>query len=541
MALINRATRILLMAFLMFNLLTVAFNAFESTEAQAAFNFGVTLNGYSLSVAPSHEGYVQVAVSLVSGSPQNVTLTAGVSPQDGYVSGSFAQPSGNPPFVTTLIVNVMAAPPGKTYTITIMGTAPGLTRQAPPLSLTVSCPQGPCPKPHVDWTDKTSYSQGESIQFRGSGFYTGDAAASCLTTDNNATSICQNQAAANTQGDVSGSMQITSKIPTGPQQFYLEDLTNDQQSAKVALTILQASPILTTTFSRQGSVSPSCPSGCPESVGQVMNVTATPAVGWTFSGWNMTGASCLGGLNSNPCVFTMPNNPVSANANYVQYQTLTTTYTGQGTLSPSCPSGCQVAVGSTISITANPATGWVISGYQLTNGISCGPQIGYTCAFTMPSYPVSFEVTFAETTTTTKTTVTGTYAVTTSVTSTSSVESTVTSATTITTQSTTQLSGTQTTITLYSTGSTTTTQTQNYATTQLLTLTTTTASTIMNVPDPLLEVGLAAVILISSIIIGVNVIRQSPRHRAVTCASCGFKNSTPGKYCVGCGEPLKRP
>jgi hypothetical protein len=63
----------------------------------------------------------------------------------------------------------------------------------------------------------------------------------------------------------------------------------------------------------------------------------------------------------------------------------------------------------------------------------------------------------------------------------------------------------------------------------------------MNLPDPLLELSLAAVILISSLIIGVNVIKQSSRHGIVTCASCGLKNSTPGKYCVGCGEPLKRP
>jgi hypothetical protein len=202
--------------------------------------------------------------------------------------------------------------------------------------------------------------------------------------------MCQNQATADAQGDVSGSMQVTSKIPTGPQQFYLEDLTNDQQSAKVALTILPASPVLTTTF--------------------------------------------------------------------------------------------------------------------------------------------------AETTTTTVT-----YSATTSVTSISSVESPVTSTITITTQSTTQLSATQTTIMLYSTSSTTNTQTQNYAATQFLTLTTITASTIMSVPDPLLELGLAAIILISSLVIGFNVIKQFPRRRVVTCASCGFKNSTPGKYCVGCGEPLKRP
>jgi hypothetical protein len=63
----------------------------------------------------------------------------------------------------------------------------------------------------------------------------------------------------------------------------------------------------------------------------------------------------------------------------------------------------------------------------------------------------------------------------------------------------------------------------------------------MSVPDPLLELGLAAIILISSLIIGINMIKQAPRGGVVTCANCGFKNSTPGKYCAGCGELLKRP
>ncbi len=518
----------------------VALNAFESAQAQAGFDFSVSLNGYSLAVAPNRSGYDQVTVALVSGSPQTVNLTSQISPQDGEVSAYFAQPAGNPSFVTTLVVNALAASPGKMYTISVTGMSQGLTRQALPLALTISCPQGPCPKLHVDWTDKTSYSQGESIQFRGSGFYPTDVAASCLTTENNGTAICQNQASADGQGDVSGSMVVTPKILLGPQQFYLKDLTNDQQSPKVPLTILQASPILTTAYVGQGSVSPSCPSGCAQPVGELVNVTASPAAGWTFAGWNITGATCFGGLSSNPCMFTMPNNGVSANANFVQFQTLTTTYIGQGAISPSCPSGCQVTVGSTVSITPTPSPGWIVSGYHLTSGVTCGPQPGFTCGFIMPNVPVNFQVIFTETTVTAKTTLTVTSSVTTPVTSTSVFGSTSSSTITIITESTTQLSGTQTTTTLYSTGSTINTQTQYYAITQLSTFTSTTTSTSLNVPDPLVELALAAIILVSSAVIGVSLIKQFPRRGIISCSNCGFKNSHPGKYCLGCGEPLKR-
>lgn len=425
------------MTFLMLTILAVALNAFESASAQTAFDFTVSLNGYSLSVAPNHSGYVQATVALVSGSTQNVTLASGISPQDGEVSAYFAQPSGNPPFLTTLIVNVTAAPPGKTYTITVTGTATGLTRQAPTLSL----------------------------------------------------------------------------------------------------TILQASPLLTTTFAGQGSVSPSCPSGCPQPVGQLVNITASPAAGWTFSGWNIIGASCSGGLNSNPCMFTMPNNPVSANANYVQYQTLITTYAGQGTVSPSCPSGCRVSVGSTVSITATPTTGWIVSGYSLTNGVTCGAQPGFTCTFSMPNFPVGFQVIFTQTTITTVTT---TSSITKLVTSTTVVGNIVTSTITIITESTTQLSGIQITTVFYSTSNTIYTQSQSYAATQLSTVTSTDTSTIVNLPDPLVELGLAATIFVSTLVIGVSVIKIFPRRGVVSCSSCGFKNLHPGKYCLGCGEPLKK-
>ena len=536
----NNATQILLIAVLLVSIYGVVHNSLEPASAQAHFDFNVSLGAYSLSVAPSHGGYVSVTVSLVSGSPQNVTLTSVVSPQDGQLSTSFAQLSGDPPFITTLIAQALAAPPGKQYTVTVSGMAQGLTRQAPVLTVTISCPQGPCPQPHVDSTDKASYSQGESIQFKGSGFYPGDATASCLTTNNNVTAICSNQAAADSQGHVSGSMRVTQNVPTGLQQFYLKDLTNGLQSQNVQLTILAPSATLTTTVVGDGTIGPSCPSGCSEPIGQAMNIAASPAPGWTFSAWNVTGATCSNGATSNPCVFTMPNNPVSVTANFLQYQTLYTSYVGGGTLSPSCPSGCPIAVGSTVSIIATAPPGWVVSTYYLTSGVSCGSQVGYTCSFTMPDFPVTFQVTFGETTKTTQLTIVTSSIVQTTVTSTMVVGGATTSTITTSTQSVTQIRGTETTM-ISSTLGITATQTQAHLVTEFMTLSTTETSVASSLEDPSLELALAAIILLSVTMIGINAIRRSPRRGTTVCPHCGFKNSSSMKYCVGCGEPMKRP
>jgi hypothetical protein len=104
----------------------------------------------------------------------------------------------------------------------------------------------------------------------------------------------------------------------------------------------------------------------------------------------------------------------------------------------------------------------------------------------------------------------------------------------------TQTGGTQT-ATLYSTSSVTTTQTQSNLLTQFWTLSTTETSVTTALARPALEFAVAGVILFSLIVIGVNVIRRSPRGGSIVCARCGVRNSSGRKFCVGCGEPLKRP
>ena len=110
------------------------------------------------------------------------------------------------------------------------------------------------------------------------------------------------------------------------------------------------SAMLTTSVSMgSGSVNPNCaaPTGCSEVVGSAISVTATAASGYLFSSWTVTGAACSAGLSSNPCQFTMPSNPVTASANFLQKTNITILL-----------SSGSVAVGSSItisgSITPNP-------------------------------------------------------------------------------------------------------------------------------------------------------------------------------------------
>ena len=78
--------------------------------------------------------------------------------------------------------------------------------------------------------------------------------------------------------------------------------------------------MLTTSVSsgpNYGVISPSCPSGCPETVGSNVTISILGNVSsdWLFANWNIIGAYCTG-ATINPCTFTMPNNPVIVTANF---------------------------------------------------------------------------------------------------------------------------------------------------------------------------------------------------------------------------------
>jgi len=111
-----------------------------------------------------------------------------------------------------------------------------------------------------------------------------------------------------------------------------------------------------------GTVSPSCPGGCSYNSGSQVTITATPAAGYTFTGF--TGSINSG---SNPLTVTI-NSAMTVMANLTQTATsypLTTTVSPSagGTVSPSCPGGCSYGSGSQVAITATPAAGYQFTGF----------------------------------------------------------------------------------------------------------------------------------------------------------------------------------
>ncbi len=117
---------------------------------------------------------------------------------------------------------------------------------------------------------------------------------------------------------------------------------------------------LSTTVSGQGSVSKS-PNQSSYAAGSVVQLTAQPAAGWVFDGWS-------GGLTglSNPASVTINGN-TAVEARFVQDSTpeysLSVTSSGSGTVVKNPPGGTYPA-GTVVTLTAQPAAGWVFDGWS---------------------------------------------------------------------------------------------------------------------------------------------------------------------------------
>ena len=129
---------------------------------------------------------------------------------------------------------------------------------------------------------------------------------------------------------------------------------------------------LTVSTSGNGTVTSTdgfinCPGTCSQSYPGNTQVTlnATPAAGWTFSGWS---GACSG---TGPCVVTMTQN-LSVGATFTQlFYTLTVSTSGNGTVTStdgfiSCPGTCSNSYLSNTQVTLNatPAAGWAFSGWS---------------------------------------------------------------------------------------------------------------------------------------------------------------------------------
>ncbi len=140
---------------------------------------------------------------------------------------------------------------------------------------------------------------------------------------------------------------------------------------------------LTRTHTGNGSdpsANPSNSSGCASGsyhAGESITVTATPTSGWSVGSWSGTTSN---GSTSTTNTVTMPESVHTVTVNYVENPppcyTLTRNYEGSGsqpTASPTNSTGCasgQYTAGQTITMTANPASGYHLEYWTGTNASS---------------------------------------------------------------------------------------------------------------------------------------------------------------------------
>ncbi len=101
--------------------------------------------------------------------------------------------------------------------------------------------------------------------------------------------------------------------------------------------------------------------------GTTVQLVATPAPGWLFSGWS----GDLGG-SANPATILMNGNKVvTATFTQIQY-TLTINTAGSGTVSRN-PNQATYHYGDVVQLTATPGTGWLFTGWSGNLGGSANP------------------------------------------------------------------------------------------------------------------------------------------------------------------------
>jgi hypothetical protein len=69
---------------------------------------------------------------------------------------------------------------------------------------------------------------------------------------------------------------------------------------------------------------------------------------------------------------------------------------GSGSVSPNCPSGCSEEVGSAISVSATPSSGYTFSSWTISSTSCSGGSSSNPCTFTMPSNAVTVSATFTQ-------------------------------------------------------------------------------------------------------------------------------------------------
>jgi len=119
----------------------------------------------------------------------------------------------------------------------------------------------------------------------------------------------------------------------------------------------QSQYTLTVSTVGQGTVSKT-PDQASYASGSTVQLTATPAAGWSFSGWSGDASG-----SSSPLTVSMTGNK-TVTATFTQNQyTVTASTVGQGTVSKT-PSQATYTYGASVQVTATPASGWAFTGWS---------------------------------------------------------------------------------------------------------------------------------------------------------------------------------
>jgi len=140
--------------------------ALTVTSASQPFDFSVSVSPNSGSVQQGNSITSSITVSLSSGSPQTVSLSASGMPSAS--SASFNPSSENPTFTSTMIVTTSSATPTGTYTVTVTASGGGLTRTTT-YALTVTSSSPPPPTSYMVTFTQTGLPTGTtwSVTFGG--------------------------------------------------------------------------------------------------------------------------------------------------------------------------------------------------------------------------------------------------------------------------------------------------------------------------------------------------------------------------------------
>ncbi len=115
--------------------------------------------------------------------------------------------------------------------------------------------------PAITSTDKTTYVQGDTIQYHGTGFTSFGAVEACLTLDIVFVRCFANEPNSDLFGNVAGSLNIATDWTTGQQELWLYDVATGTQSAGVPLTITALNNQLVVWFDSSPQVKSSSPCG----------------------------------------------------------------------------------------------------------------------------------------------------------------------------------------------------------------------------------------------------------------------------------------